>query len=124
MAARRSDVRVPSFLLKRLYVAGSLRNTEEGWAFTLRNSLASGEATGLSPLVVDGRPVPAERCSFRLEAGPVPFTAVSTDRPFGLEQGRDIVISARDEPLQAGRHSVVMEFDVPPFGRLSRRPTA
>ena len=119
MAARRSDVKVPSFLLKRLYVSGSLRNTEEGWAFTLRNSIAPGEATGLSPLVVDGRPVPAERCSFHLETGPVPFTAVSPDRPFGLEAGRDIVISAQDEHLPEGRHTVVMAFDVPPFGRLS-----
>lgn len=112
-------MKVPSFLLKRLYVAGSLRNTEDGWTFTIRNSIASGEANGLEPLVVDGRPLPAERCFFHLEAAPVPFTAVSADRPFGLEEGTDIVISARDEQLPAGRHTVLMAFDVPPFGRLS-----
>lgn len=112
-------MRVPSFLLKRLYVAGSLRNIEDGWAFTLHNSIASGEANELAPLVVDGRPVPAERCFFHLEDAPVPFTAVSADRPFGLEEGRDILVSARDEQLPAGQHTVVMAFDVPPFGRLS-----
>jgi hydroxymethylglutaryl-CoA reductase (NADPH) len=112
-------VKVPSFLLKRLYVAGSLRNTEDGWTFTIRNSIASGEASGLEPLVVDGRPVPAERCFFHLEAEPVPFTAVSADRPFGLDEGKDIVMSVRDERLPTGPHAVVMAFDVPPFGRLS-----
>ncbi len=112
-------MKVPSFLLKRLYVAGSLRNTEDGWAFTLRNSIASGEARGLSPLVVDGRAVPADRCFFHLGSGPVPFAAVNADRPFGLQQGRDIAISAQDEQLLAGRHTVMMAFDVPPFGRLS-----
>jgi hypothetical protein len=47
-------VAVPSFLLKRLYVKGSLKNTPEGFQFDLKNSLGSGYGNELLPLVVDG----------------------------------------------------------------------
>ena len=37
-------VTVPAFLLRRLYVKKSLRNTEDGFEFELRNRLGSGYA--------------------------------------------------------------------------------
>ena len=35
-------MKVPAFLLKRLYVKGSLCNTDNGFEFRLRNNLGSG----------------------------------------------------------------------------------
>ena len=39
---------IPDFLLKRLYCKGSLRQTQEGIAFDLKNLLGSGAITGIS----------------------------------------------------------------------------
>ena len=47
-------VTVPGFLLRRLYLKGSLRNTSSGFEFQLRNRLGSGYAHKLLPLTVDG----------------------------------------------------------------------
>jgi len=35
-------ISVPSFLLKRLYVKGSLRNNEQGFQFEMKNTPGSG----------------------------------------------------------------------------------
>ena len=47
-------VTVPGFLLRRLYVKGSLQNTEAGVSFQLKNSLGSGYAKGMTAVVLDG----------------------------------------------------------------------
>ena len=47
-------MRVPNFLLRRLYVKGSLQPTAEGFQFQIRNRLGSGYARRLFPLTLDG----------------------------------------------------------------------
>ena len=49
-------MQVPAFLLRRLYVRGSLHNDGDGFAFQLKNSLGSGYAEQMLPLTVDGEP--------------------------------------------------------------------
>ncbi|MFQ5966537.1 MAG: hypothetical protein ACE5MI_02875 [Acidimicrobiia bacterium] len=112
-------MKVPAFLLRRLYVRGSLRNTDSGWAFTLNNSIAGGEATGLEPLIVDGRAMTAGQCFFIHEGEPISFDQVSEERRFGLQSGRDIVIAVNGHPLALGTHTVEMAFEVPGIGRLA-----
>lgn len=112
-------MKVPAFLLRRLYVPGSLRNTDGGWQFTIRNSIAPGETVGLSPLVVDGQEVPPHRCFFHVRGEPVPFSAVDAANPAAMQSGTDIVVSAQSEPLPPGRHTVAMGFEVPVVGHLS-----
>ncbi len=46
---------IPSMLLKKLYQKGSLKNTESGFEFALKNTLAPGTIVGLRTLVVDGQ---------------------------------------------------------------------
>jgi hypothetical protein len=70
-------VAVPSFLLKRLYIKGSLRNNSTGFQFDLKNSLGSGYGNELLPLVVDGKELPKEDSYYLLDSSPVCFTAVS-----------------------------------------------
>lgn len=112
-------MKVPTFLLRRLYVKGSLRNTDDGWEFTLRNSIAGGEATGLDSLVVDGVTVPASQTFFGVEGTPVAFSKVDEDHRFGLESGRDVRISVTGDSLAEGTHTVAMGFTVPAIGHIA-----
>ena len=45
---------VPSFMLKKLYKKGSLRQAPEGLEFTLENSLSTANLTKLEKVTVDG----------------------------------------------------------------------
>ena len=56
-------VSVPGFLLRRLYVKGSLRNATGGFEFQIKNTLGSGYARGMLPVSVDGRELPSTRSS-------------------------------------------------------------
>ena len=57
-------VSVPGFLLRKLYVKGSLKNTDTGFQFQLRNSLGSGYAHKMMPLQVDDKVLDITTCFF------------------------------------------------------------
>ena len=83
---------VPSFLLRKLYVKGSLQNTPKGISFRLRNSLGSGYAEQMSPLTLDGREIPLEDTFFFVDSEPRSFDTVSKANPFCLLLNQDTVI--------------------------------
>jgi len=109
---------VPPFLLRTLYVKGSLCNREDGFQFRLKNNLGSGYAKELLPLRVDGVEMPKEDCYFILDDQAVPFTAVSEERPFTLAKGRETVIGVRGARLSPGEHTIGIGFVVVGLGKL------
>ena len=111
-------ISVPGFLLRRLYVKGSLRNTPSGFEFQLRNGLGSGYAHKLWPLTVDGEEVPADASSFALEDAVTRFDEVSRENTFTLALNRTITIRAENITLPPGARKIGMGFDVPGLGTL------
>ena len=45
----------PPFVLAKIYVQGSLKNTEKGFEFNLKNVVDSGTLVELGPITVDGK---------------------------------------------------------------------
>lgn len=111
-------VTVPSFLLRRLYVKGSLRNTEHGVQFELLNKLGAGYARKLLPLAVDGREVPMENCFFSTDGTQVPFDTVSDQNPFTLDLNSTTVVTINNISLTNEPHKIGMAFQVPGLGML------
>jgi len=109
---------VPSFILRRLYVKGSLKSTDAGFSFELKNTLGSGYARTVGPLTVDGDDVPLEDSFFSLEGKETPFSEVDENNTFGLPVNRTIVISVRGRKLEPGPHRIGFSFTVPGFGKL------
>ena len=112
-------IKVPGFLLKRLYVKGSLRNTNDGSEFRLKNSLGSGYAQRLLPLKVDGEEVALEASFFALDGRHVPFSAVTKETPFALAMNRETAIVVRGRRLAPGPHKLGLGFVVVGLGELS-----
>ena len=113
-------MQVPPFLLRRLYVKGSLANTDDGFQFEIRNVLGSGYAEQLHPIVVDGTELPLEACSFLIEgsAEAQPFSAVTPDQPFTLEMHKTTTIRCAGKRLDPGRHNIRMGFVVVGLGEM------
>ena len=111
-------MQVPSFLLRRLYVKGSLRNRDNGFAFDLKNSLGSGYAEQVLPLSVDGEEVPAELASFSVDGTRVPFTDVSSAQPFTLAMNKVVTIGVEGRTLDPGKHKLGVGFVVTGMGTL------
>ena len=111
-------VSVPGFLLRRLYVKQSLRNTSTGFEMQIKNQLGSGYAHGVWPLTVDGEEVPAEKTSFVLEGLETPFAEVSKDNTFTLAMNKTITVRVEGMTLEPGPRKIGMGFDVPGLGTL------
>ncbi len=109
---------VPAFILRRLYLKGSLHNRDDGWGFKLKNTLGAGYAKGLIPVTVDGVEIPMEQSFFDNEGEESSFTDVSDDNTFGLKLNREILIYFRGESLEMGNRKIAMGFIVPGLGTL------
>ena len=111
-------ISVPAFLLRRLYVKGSLRNAPGGFEFEMKNSLGSGYAHKLWPLTVDDKELPADSTFFLIEGRETAFADVSKENTFTLAMNKSITIRAVGTGLEPGPHRLEMRFDVPGLGTL------
>lgn len=111
-------VTIPGFLLKRLYVKGSLSNSPEGVQFQLKNSLGSGYAKAMLPVSLDGEEYPMDKTFFNIEEARVPFSSVSDDFHFSIPLNKVITIVVEGVSLAPGPHKIAMGFVVPGLGKL------
>ena len=111
-------VTVPGFLLRRLYVKKSLRNTDSGFAFELLNRLGSGYAHRMHPVVLDGRELAADKASFVLDGEETAFADVSEENTFTLSMNKSITVKVDGARLGPGAHKIGMGFEVPGLGAL------
>jgi hypothetical protein len=111
-------MKVPAFLLRRLYVKGSLRNENGGFAFDLKNSLGSGYAERVLPLLIDGEQVAPERATFTVDGDATGFADVSAERPMTLGLNRLVTVTVGGQPLAAGKHTIEIGFVVTGMGEM------
>ncbi len=112
-------VTVPGFLLRRLYVKQSLKNTDDGFEFSLLNRLGSGYAFRMLPLTLDGRQLPLDCAAFWMDGELTGFHEVSQDNTLTLAMNRSIVVRVTGTTLEPGPHKIGMGFEVPGLGALS-----
>ena len=112
-------MKVPAFLLRRLYVKGSLQPTQGGFEFQLRNRLGSGYARRLMPLTLDGENLDMSCTTFEVDGKRVSFDAVSEQAPFTLAMNKTTTIAYAGTPLPHGPHTVGMRFEVAGLGEMS-----
>lgn len=100
---------LPAFLLKRLYVKGSLKNTATGFELTIQNTLAPGTIVALDPLQVDGISYPLEQTTATLPNGAkVSATELSAASPQRFGVGDRVTIHIQAQPLAAGVHRLII----------------
>lgn len=111
-------VSVPGFLLRRLYVKGSLANSPEGLRFQLKNSLGSGYAKAMLPVSIDDMEFPLEKSYFIVDGGEVQFSSVSDDTPFTIAMNKVITVLVKGASVEPGTYKLALGFVVPGLGSL------
>jgi hypothetical protein len=114
-------VNIPGFLARQFYVAGSLRNTDDGWELQAQNPMGDGVLVGVGAMRVDGAEIPADNVSARRtgEAEPINAKDVSRLRPVTVFKGDRVTLAVTGEPLSAGPHKLDVELVELNLGRLS-----
>lgn len=110
---------VPSFMLKKLYVRGSLKNSAAGFELTLKNILAPGTIIGLNSLKVDGREVALEDIRVRSGGGiDVAVSAITAQSPVAFPLNATATIQVVGEPLAPGPHDIRIAVNTKEVGLL------
>jgi len=64
-------MQIPTFLLRKLYVKGSLENVDDGFLFKLKNSISSATAVNFQPLKVNGNEYSLDATTISSEDGEI-----------------------------------------------------
>lgn len=111
---------IPSSILKQLYTFNSLKNTENGVSFTLKNRLSDAKFTGLKSITIGEVEVPLSKVQLELGNGPLfPAEDVSKDKPIEFPLRQTIRVHCAIDPVEAGLHKINVVFGAKPFGKLT-----
>ena len=80
---------IPSMLLKQLYTYNSLKNTENGVKFSIKNRLTDVKFSELKAVKINGNEIPTEKITLISVMAKMRATDVTEDNPidFPLRKG-------------------------------------
>jgi len=108
----------PSSMLARLYVKGSLKNTDKGFSLKLKNMIDSGTIVGLGPLGVDEHTYGPEMCTVKIGATEVKGDQITSKTLVRVGLSMEIFISVEGPQLQPGEHKLSFQIFTREAGRL------
>jgi hypothetical protein len=112
-------MRIPSLLLTKLHVKGSLRNEGEGFQFTIKNVLTPGTVVKFLGLSVDGSGYPPEGISLLMNGVErIEVAEISSQAPLSLDLGKEVAVKVRGQGLSAGPHEIVLSFLTKEVGQI------
>lgn len=111
--------KIPEFLLKALYVKGSLQNGESGFSFQMKNDLGPARIIGARPLQLDRKPLPLESCRFEHGGQVAEFTAVDAENSVLMRKGEAVTVHVQGQRLRPGRRALGINVIVKDMGNVS-----
>lgn len=114
-------MRVPGFLLRQLYVQGSLRNEPDGFCLRARNPFGDGTLVRIGTIRVDGQDIAPEDVSARRDGDSTVYQAldVSPSAPVTFRRGDEVTFHVAGWHLEDGEHHLELEVDEVNLGRVS-----
>lgn len=108
----------PSSMLGKLFVKGSLRNTEDGFELKLKNIIDSGTVTGIGPVVVDEASYAPDTCRMKVGDKEVRGDQITRNTPVPVRAFAEILVQVKAAPLQPGEHKVTLQVFTNEAGKL------
>ena len=110
---------IPTFLLKKLYVQGSFKNTANGFQLALRNTLSPGTLVGVGAIQIDGRDIARAKILIAVDdAAPIRASDISFDAPHLFPLNATVTFRVEDQPLAPGAHRVNLAVNTKEAGEL------
>lgn len=110
---------IPSMLLRQLYTYNSLRNTDGGVKFSIKNRLTDVAFTELRSVKINGEEVPKDRLSLDLGDGRmIPASEVTGASPIDLPLRKVLEVHASIGNLDFGKYKIGLAFKAKGYGSL------
>lgn len=114
---------IPTFMLKKLYVAGSLRNTESGFQLSIKNTLAPGTIVGLGPITVDDAAYDATVITVEMDDEEGSASEITPDAPLPFRMSSTATLRVEAASLPAGTHHISIVTMTREAGKLAIQAT-
>ena len=114
-------MRIPGFIARQFYVAGSLRNTDAGFQLQAQNPMGDGVLVGVGQMRVDGRDIDPNDVTAQRPGDPTPIhaTEVSATNPVVVSRGDHVTLHVSGPSLAPGEHELEVELVERNMGQLS-----
>ena len=109
---------LPKTLLRKLYVKGSLTTTEEGWKFTIKNTLANGTLTSFIGIKIDNEEIDISTVSVETPDGIVGGNDATPENPIPLNMGQEVTISIGSPMPPGDEHKIEVTFNTKEVGKI------
>lgn len=109
---------IPSLLLKQLYTFGSLKNSDKGVLFSLKNRLSDASITDFVSLSFNGEKVAVEKVVIDLGDRQVSAKEIGNGSAIDFPLKKVLDIVADVPQLAEGKHKIEVVVKAKPFGKL------
>lgn len=110
---------IPEFLIKRVYQKGSLKQTDEGICFNLKNVLGPGFISGFNFVQINDSTFEANKVKFVTQGNEIPAESVNEENPIGFRLGQEgTLILEGAKCLKDGINQIIIELMNPEAGKV------
>jgi hypothetical protein len=109
---------IPSFLLAKLYVKGSLKNNETGFMFALKNIIDSTMLIGMGPISVGEKSYEDAAITMTVAGKSVNGAELSRSNSVPVRMGVPITVSIAGDPLAAGAQRITVAATTSDIGKI------
>ena len=109
---------IPEFLIKRIYKKGSLRPTDDGIAFDLKNVLGPGVISGLNFVKINDMVFESNLVKFITQGIETIASVISEENPIAFRLGQEgtLKLLTDGKILQDGLNQITIELSNPEAG--------
>ena len=108
----------PPFILAKLYVKGSLKNTEDGFEFSLKNIIDSTMLSGIGPIIAEDKTY--EGSAIKMAMGEKEWQGDQIDKTnlVPVKMGVPLRVMIQGDPLAAGDVKVSVTATTSDIGKI------
>ncbi|MGI8670141.1 MAG: hydroxymethylglutaryl-CoA reductase [Aridibacter sp.] len=110
---------IPSMLLKQLYTYNSLKNTDNGIKFSIKNRLTDVKFSELQSVKINENEIPKDKITFDFGDGEtMSANDITEDNPIDFPLRKTIDIHAETENLEHGKYKIKIAVKAKGYGSL------
>lgn len=109
---------IPSFLLAKLYVKGSLKNNDNGFEFALKNIIDSTMLIGIGPITIGEKNYEGEAVVMITNERTVNGAELSRNNPIPVRMGVPLKVTVAGEKLASGEQRITVAATTSDIGKI------
>ena len=111
--------KIPSLILRQLYTYNTLKNTDSGIRFSLKNRLTDAKIVGFHGIKVNGKAIPNDKVSLDFGSGLIHPESITVSKAVDFPLRTIVDFFVKTDNLPSGKHELEISFQSESHGKMS-----